>query len=426
MMHPTRAARSAFILGVLMAVSLVATAVDVTISCGAVGQEREWCEQGANTWAKQTGHRVTVSSPSPKSNERYFYYLVELGAADSRTDIYQIDVTWPGLLAKHLVDLRQYIPAEDIQRHFPAIVANNTVEGQLVGMPWFTDAGVLYYRQDLLEKYRLPVPQDWSELADTALYIQTQERKAGANDLWGYVFQAAAYEGLTCNALEWIAAYGGGTLIGADRAITVDNPQAALALARAASWIGTITPLQVLSFNEEDARHTFQRGNAVFMRNWPYAWALVNGQNSPMAGKVGIAPLPKGGLKGVSASTLGGWQLAVSKYSKHPQEAADLVRYLTSAAVQKQRAIAGSYAPTIISLYDDPEVTAAQPFFATLRPVLENAVARPAAGAGVSYMALTTYFWEAIHNVLAGRGTATTALNGLHDQLQLLKVRDRW
>ena len=107
----------------------------------------------------------------------------------------------------------------------------------------------------------------------------------------------------SCNALEWIAAYNGGTIIGADGAITADNPQAVMAVARAASWIGTVAPPRVLSFNEEDARQTFQLGNAAFMRNWIYAWALVNGKDSPIAGKVGVAPLPKGGLKGASAST---------------------------------------------------------------------------------------------------------------------------
>ena len=420
MMHATV---SALFLGALMAVSLAASAVDVTISCGAVGQEREFCEQAANAWAEQTGHRVTVTTPPQKTDERYFKYLVDLGAGDSRIDVYQIDVIWPGLLAKHFVDLKQYLSAEDIQQHFPAIVANNTVDGRLVGMPWFTDAGVLYYRKDLLEKYGLPVPQDWSELADTALYIQTQERKAGHAELWGYVFQGAAYEGLTCNALEWIAAYGGGTVVGANGAITINNPQAVMAIARAASWIDTVAPPRVISFNEEDARQVFQFGNAVFMRNWPYAWALLDAKDSPVAGKVEVAPLPRGGMKGASASTLGGWQLAVSKYSRNPKEAADLVRYLTSEAVQKQRAIAGSYPPTITRLYEDAEVLAAVPFFAKLRAILDNAVARPAAQTGDNYMAVTTYFWDAVHDVLQGRTTAADSLNSLQNQLRLVKFR---
>jgi trehalose/maltose transport system substrate-binding protein len=422
MMHATV---SALFLGALMAVSLAASAADVTISCGAVGEEHKLCEQAANAWARETGHHVTVTTPPERTNERYFKYLIDLGNGDSRTDVYQIDVIWPGLLAKHFVDLKQYINQEDIERHFPMIVANNTIDGRLVGMPWFTDVGLLYYRKDLLEKYGLPVPQDWSELADIALYIQTRERQANP-ELWGYVFQGAAYEGLTCNALEWIAAYGGGTVVGADGAITIHNPQAVMAIARAASWIDTAAPPRVLSFSEEDARQMFQLGNAVFMRNWVYAWALVNGKDSPVAGKVGVAPLPRGGIKGASASTLGGWQLAVSKYSRNPAVAADLVRYLTSEAVQKQRAIAGSYAPTILPLYDDPEIVAVNPFFAELRPILKNAVARPAVQTGFDYMAVTTYFWDAVHGALQGQGTAADNLNALRNQLRLVKFRGGW
>ena len=423
MMHATL---SALFLGALLTVSLSASAVNLTISCGAVGQEQDFCKQATSAWAKETGHHVTVTTPPEKSNERYFQYLIDLGRGDSRTDVYQIDVIWPGLLAKHFVDLKQYISQEDIQRHFPAIVANNTIDGRLVGMPWFTDVGLLYYRKDLLEKYGLSVPQDWSELMDVALYVQTQERKAGQAEMWGYVFQGAAYEGLTCNALEWIAAYGGGTVVGADGAITIDNPQAVMAIARAASWINTVAPPRVISFNEEDARRVFQLGNAVFMRNWAYAWALLNAKDSPVAGKVEVAPLPRGGVKGVSASTLGGWQLAVSKYSRNPAAAADLVRYLTSEAVQKQRAVVGSYPPTIMRLYEDPEVLAATPFFATLRPIVENAVARPVPQTGEDYMAVTTYFWDAVHNVLQGQGTAVNNLSALENQLRLVKFRGGW
>jgi trehalose/maltose transport system substrate-binding protein len=423
MMHATL---SAFFLGALIAISFSASAAEVTISCGAVGQERELCEQAANAWARETGHQVTVTSPPIKTNERYFQYLIDLGAGDSRTDVYQIDVIWPGLLAQHFVDLQPYLRPEDIQQHYPSMIANNTIDGRLVGMPWFTDVGVLYYRKDLLEKYALPVPQDWSELMDAALYIQTQERKAGQAELWGYVFQGAAYEGLTCNALEWVAAYDGGTVIDAKGDITVNNLQAVMAVARAATWIGVTAPPRVLSFNEEDARQTFQLGNAVFMRNWPYAWALLNAPDSPVAGKVEVAPLPKGGMKGRSASTLGGWQLAVSKYSKNPAAAADLVRYLTSEAVQKQRALTGSYAPTIMRLYDDPEILTAHPFFAKLRPILEHTVVRPAAQTGDSYMAVTTRFWEAVHAVLQGGSTAAASISALQDQLRLIKIRGDW
>jgi trehalose/maltose transport system substrate-binding protein len=259
-----------------------------------------------------------------------------------------------------------------------------------------------------------------------ALHIQDEERKAGNTEFWGFVFQGDAYEGLSCNALEWIDSYGGGTLLDSDGKITVNNSEAVVAIARAASWIGTSAPARVLSFHEEDSRIFFELGNAAFMRNWPYAWALLNAADSPIAGKVEVSPLPKGGFRGKSSGTLGGWQLAVSKFSKHPEAAADLVRFLTSAAVQKQRALAGSYAPTIMSLYDDPEILNANPFFAKLRPMLENAVARPSAAAGEKYMAVSTRFWEAVHDVLQGRTPAAESIAALEDRLKLIHAGGGW
>ena len=374
-------------------------------------------------WSDRTGHAVTVTSPPARTNERYFKYLVELGSGDASVDVFQIDVIWPGLLARHFIDLARYIDADTLAEHFPAIIANNTVDGRLVGMPWYTDVGMLFYRKDLLDRHGFRVPQRWSELADTALAIQTAERDRGQRELWGFVFQGASYEGLTCNVLEWISSHGGGELVEADGSIAVDSPAAVLALARAASWVGTIAPERVTTFSEEDARIVAQRGNAVFMRNWPYAWSLLNAPDSPVSGKFDIAPLPAGGPGGGSRGTLGGWQLAVSRYSAHPEEAADLVRYLTSEEVQRRRAIDGSYAPTIASLYADPAVLDANPFFAKLPPLLERAVARPTARTGESYMAVSTRVWEAAHSALSGNKSPRQALAELHQRLEAIRGR---
>ncbi|MDX1606299.1 MAG: ABC transporter substrate-binding protein [Candidatus Competibacterales bacterium] len=422
MKHPRRF----LVAAVLCAAPAVTLGVELTISCGAVGIEGELCQQATAAWARQTGHSVTIDVPPQATDQRYFKYLIDLNNADSGVDVYQIDVIWPGLLASHLVDLNEYIPAEDVQQHHPAIVANNTVDGRLVGMPWFTDLGLLYYRKDLLEKYQQALPQTWAELGEVAARIQAEERDAGNEELWGYVFQGDNYEGLTCNALEWISAHGGGTFVDAEGNITVDNPDAARALSQVADWVGRIAPPRVTRYIEEDARITFQRGNAVFMRNWPYAWYLLNADDSPVKDQVGVAPLPQGGDSGRSASTLGGWQLAVSKYSEHPEEAADLVRYLTSAAVQKSRAVKGSYAPTIMALYEDPQILAANPFFESLPPILENAVARPSAVTGQNYMAVTTHIWETVHDVLRGDIAADIGLDRLQDRLRLVRTRGRW
>jgi trehalose/maltose transport system substrate-binding protein len=409
-----------------LATSGAAGAAELKVYCGWQELELQLCREGAAAWALENGHQVTVLRAPEQSNQRYFAYLDLLGRGDPEIDVLQIDVIWPSALADQLIDLGEQLPAAEREQHFPALIANNTVNGRLVALPWFTDAGLLYYRSDLLARYGLDVPATWSELADAALVIQQGERAAGNAEFWGFVFQGQAYEGLTCNALEWIAASGGGRIIDEDGNVTVNNPAAVLALGRAAAWVGTVAPPRVTQFVEEDARITFQLGNAAFMRNWPYAWALLNAEDSALRGNVGVAPLPRGLPRGSHAATLGGWQLAVSRHSTNPEVAADLVRYLTGAAEQKRRALAGAYAPTIPALYQDQEVLAANPFFADLAAALPDAVARPSALTGQHYAQVSTLFWEAAHDTLIGNGTARENLARLADRLRLVGQRAGW
>lgn len=394
----------------------------ITISCGAVGAERQLCEEGTRAWSEKTGHDVQVVSTPNSATERLSLYQQLLAAQSGDVDIFQIDVVWPGMLANHMVDLSQYTEgAQD--NHFQSLIRNNTVDGRLVAMPWFTDAGVLYYRKDLLEKYDQQVPETWEQLTETAETVMQAEREAGNDKFWGFVWQGRAYEGLTCDALEWVASHNGGTIVNAEGEVTINNPQAREALALASSWIDTISPRSVLNYTEEEARGVFQSGNALFMRNWPYAWALAQSPDSPVRGKVGVVALPKGGEDGRHAGTLGGWQLAVSKYSKNPALAADLVRYLTSYEEQKRRAIEGSYNPTIPALYKDEEVLAAVPFFGELFETFKNGVPRPSSVTGESYGRVSNAFFNSVHDVLSGEADPEQALAGLERELRRLGRR---
>lgn len=415
-------------LGALMAgllVGMAAHAASIKVSCGAVGQELELCKQAAADWAKKTGHEVQVVATPNDASERLALYQQVLSSKSDKIDVFMVDVVWPGMLATHLLDLKPY--AKGIEKeHFPGFVANMQVGNQLVAMPWFIDTGLLYYRKDLLAKHSLPLPTTWDELSATAKKIQEAERAAGNDKLWGYVWQGRAYEGLTCNALEWVASHGGGMVVEADGKVSIKNPNAAKALRTAAGWVGTISPSAVLNYGEEEARGVFQAGNAVFMRNWPYAWSLSQGDGSAVKGKVGVAVLPKGGAAGKNAATLGGQVLAVSKYSKNADVAADLVLYMTSAQVQKERAIKGSFNPTVAALYKDPDILKASPFMGELLGVFSNAVGRPSTVTGAKYNQVSNQFWNAAHEVLSGKAKADDAVGRLDANLNRLARSGRW
>ncbi|WP_404474265.1 ABC transporter substrate-binding protein [Vreelandella venusta] len=401
-----------------------AQAAELTISCGAVGAELTLCQEGVRAWEEKTGHSVDVVSTPNSSTERLSLYQQILSANSSDIDVMQIDVVWPGLLANHLLDLREVLGEEAAAGHFDTIVTNNTIDDRLVAMPWFTDAGVLYYREDLLEKYGHEAPSTWQELTEIAREIKEAERAEGNDRMQGFVFQGRAYEGLTVNALEWVASFGGGTVVDNDGEVTINNERAAQALDLAASWIGDISPEGVLNYTEEEARGVFQGGNAVFMRNWPYAWSLAQSDDSDVRGKVGVIQLPAGGEEGQSAAGLGGWNLAVSRYSEHPEIAADLVAYLTGEEEQKRRAIQASYNPTIDSLYQDQEVLDAVPFFGTLYDTFTNAVARPSAPTGDAYGRVSNAFFSTSHDVLSGTKDGAQAVADLEGELLRLKRRN--
>jgi len=398
----------------------------ISISCGSVGIEFQVCKSGVEAWENASGNHVQLVSTPNDSNERLALYQQLLAAKSGDIDVFQIDVVWPGILANHLIDLRDAVDQKVLDQHFKAIVTNDIVNDRLVAMPWFTDAGLFYYRKDLLEKYGRRLPETWQEMTETARFIQQAEREVGNSRMWGYVFQGRAYEGLTVNALEWLDSFNAGTIVDMDGKITVNNPRAADALTLAASWINDITPQGVLNYSEEECRGVFQSGNAVFMRNWPYAWPLMNAQDSPVRDRIGIAPLLKGGEDGKPTSTLGGWQLAVSKYSKNAKVAADLVRHLTSLEEQKRRALVGGFNPTIDSLYKDPDVLKASPFFGELYETFVNAVARPSRVTGVRYNQVSAEFWNAVHATLSGNGDAKTNLASLERTLDRVSRGGRW
>ena len=384
------------------------------------GAEFEFRKEQAERWnAANPDIQVRLIEGPVSATDRYGLYLQAFQAQSTDIDVMQIDVIWPGDLAEHLIDFNEYGGAEAVAGDFPAIVQNNTVDGRLVGLPWFTDGGLLYYRSDLLEKYGFSgPPATWDELEQMAQTIQDGERAEGNQDFWGYVWQGAPYEGLTCDALEWVYSSGGGTIISPDKLITINNEAAAAALDQAASWVGTISPPGVTSFMEEESRRVWHGGNAAFMRNWPYAYGLSEGEDSAVAGKFDATSLP-GAEAGMSAATLGGWQVGVSKYSKNPAAAAKLAMWLASTEEQKAQALSpSSLIPTKVDLYADADIVANRSFMPKLLPVFTSAVARPSTASAPQYNEVSNVFFSNVADVLTGKQNGTDAVATMELDLQ--------
>lgn len=401
-----------------------ALGAEVTIACGSVGADIEICRTLMQEWTARTGHKVRIFVTPNSTTDQLALYRQQFGARSGEVDVLMVDIVWPGIIKQHLLDLTPY--AKGVQKeHFPAIVGNNTVGGKLLAMPWFTDAGLLFYRKDLLAKYGEPVPTTWGALSASARKIQDAERKAGRREMHGYLFQGKAYEGLTVNAFEWIASSGGGTFVDASGKVTIDNARAAQALQLAASWPGSIAPKNVVSFAEEESRNVFQNGDAVFMRNWSYVWNLAQRPDSKVRDKIGVAPLPHG-PGGASVAALGGWQLAVSRYSTQPALAADLVMFLTSKEMQKKRALLVGSLPTYPALYSDPEVLKAAPYFASVGAAFKTAQARPSTVTGEKYNAVSSSVWNVTSAVLAGRLDGAAAVKQLDREINKVRRGRQW
>ncbi|WP_082351641.1 ABC transporter substrate-binding protein [Cypionkella psychrotolerans] len=420
----SRALRSAGVVALISALGTPMMAEEIFYVSGSVGKAVENFKTLVKPWEDATGNTVTMVPMPASTSDQFGQYRLWLAAGATDIDVYQTDVIWAPQLADHFVDLSE--AAKDLApTHFPSIIESQTVAGKLVALPIFTDAPALYYRKDLLEKYGVAVPKTWDELTAAATKIQEGERAAGKGDFWGYVWQGNAYEGLTCDALEWVKSFGGGQIVEADGTISINNEKAVKALETAKGWVGTISPEGVLAYGEEESRGVWQTGNAAFMRNWPYAYTLGNGDDSAVKGLFDVTTLPVGAEGDTSAATLGGWNVAVSKYSKHQDVAISLALYLAGPEAQKARAISESALPTIVALYDDADIAAAQPIIPQWKAVFLNAVPRPSAPTLGKYNEVSSKFWSAVHETLSGNGSAADNLAGLEADLTDLKG-DAW
>lgn len=393
------------------------------ITCRAKGIELDLFKEAIDEWKNLHSNQydVEIVTLPHASNECFALYQQWLSAGSFDVDILLMDVAWIGIFLEYLANLEQLCPLPiDISDYFDVIVKIMKNGDHIVALPLYADCGIMYYRKDLLLKYGKSVPTTWEELYDVAKYIQEQEcLNASLKDkFFGYVFQAKAFEILTCNFVEMLDSFGGSVVT--DGKVTIDSKYGVDAILFMANCLRSITSRSVLNYSEEDARGMFQSGKAVFMRNWPYAWSSLNEPSTPVAGKVGVMPIPKA-KGGKESGVLGGWFLTVSKYSKNKKIAADLVQYLTSYAQHKKRA-KYSYSPAFKSLYEDPEILQLHPIFELIYKVLKCAVARPSSEFGNSYPRASAEIYNVTNNILS---EISDIDNDKFDKLQAEKLAYR-
>jgi trehalose/maltose transport system substrate-binding protein len=366
----------------------------------------------AKQFTKDTGIKVKVV-PHPAASDASYSQLARVFSSKSSSfDVAMIDVVWPGAFAPYLVDLKPKL-AKEAKQHAQGIIQNDTIDGKLVAMPWFGDFGILYYRTDLLKKYGYTAPpKTWNQLFAMAKKIQDGEQ-ASNDKFYGFVFQGNSYEGLTCDALEWYQSAGAGGFIDNGK-VTINNPRGARILTQFANQIGKVTPRDVTTYQEGEAHTAFVEGNAAFMRNWPYAYSIgQDPKSSKIVNKFSVTVLPHAG--GKSVGTVGGWQLAVNKFSKHVDASIEFVRYMTSAPVQKFDAITNTNVPTIPAVARDKAVVKANPY---LKPEIASVlrVTRPANSLKSHYNEGSKAIYQGINQILNGR-SASSVLPGVESKL---------
>jgi len=331
-------------------------------------------------------------------------------------DVCNVDAIWSAILDPYLTDLKPYF-SSGVASMDPVVVGSYTVGNRLVAMPHHAYVGVLFYRADLLHRYGFSrPPATWDELEKMAARIQAGERAKGEKDFWGYVWEGAEGEDLTCGGLEWQVSEGGGRIIEDDRTVSVSNPRAIRCWQRAARWVGSISPPGVVAYGKWDAENVWSSGKAAFLRSWASDFSIINVQTPPLhASQFGITGMPGGSAGRVGA--LGGNALAVPRNSAHPKEALEMIRYLGQRDVELKRAREPLEPSKQMELFELPNILAPYPKLSKSGLPGGRVVARPSIVAGLKYEDVTRAYFRTVHAVLTGEIKATAAAAALEKEL---------
>ncbi|MFG2790835.1 ABC transporter substrate-binding protein [Streptomyces sp. NPDC048419] len=360
------------------------------------------------------GEKVTLVELPDSADETHAQMATDLRGGDSsRFDVLNIDVSWTSEFAA--AGWIRPLPRDrfPLGTFLKPVVKTAEYDGRLYAVPYVTNAGLLLYRKDVLAKEGVPPPRTWAELEQDAKTI------APKYGLDGYAGQFLPYEGLTVNAAEAVYSAGGSILGDEGARVTVNSAAARegigfLARGVREGWI----PKKALTYKEEESKQAFRDGKLLFLRNWPYAYVASSAKGSPVAGKIGAVPLP--GLGGPGRSVLGGSNLAVNTHARHPDSAARLIAYLTSAPVQRQVLTRGALPPVRAALYQDPDLIRQFPYLPTLRESVRSAAPRPQSP---RYGQVSLVVQAVVHDAMTGHETPAAAVRRLARELAAIPGR---
>lgn len=319
--------------------------------------------------------RVKLQVGPHSSTEYHAIVTQRLKNRDKSVDVFFMDVIWPPEFANAgwSMDLTSRFPSLEQKKFLPGPITANTYQGKIYGVPCYLGAGLFYYRKDLLKKYNFKPPIYWEEMLNQG---QTIIEGEGDSGLHIYSAQFKQYEGLVCDMMEFVWSNGGRVIDHKTDQVILDEAPAVNAVAFVRDRIiGKAAPRGAINYEEPESLDLFIQGKAIFHRT--YAWAVANDpKKSRVAGKIGVGPLPS--FHGQSSvSTLGGWQFGVNRYSRHPEEAWQFIKFMTSHDTQKTLALKESLAPTMRSVYHDPEIQEKRAHLKAFLPAFEKARPRP-------------------------------------------------
>lgn len=364
---------------------------------------------------RNPGVKVEVEVGGATSEQQQQYLNTVLASKDSALDLILIDVIRPAqwAAAQWAEPLDQYLGAAKdavMATYLPAYRAANIVNGKVIALPYFADAQFLYYRKDLLEKHGVAPPKTWDELKAGAQKIMAAEN---APNLRGFETAGAPIEGTVCTYL--VPMWGAGEDLTKDGKLNLSGDAAKRPFQLWADLKeAKVTPPNLAEIPTDRIRQNMQAGNLIFGMTWGYVWnRLENDADSTVKGKIGVVPLP-GFSADKQATCIGGWQIAVSSFSKNKAEAAKLALYLSSPEVSKQQAVLASHLPVFANVYNDADVLKANPWFAQALPVVQSARSRPVTP---RYTEVSEIIRTNMNAFLAGTKSADQALADMNTRL---------